>query len=79
MSDFASLQKAKESIQQQAKPQIGIVVDVDGEKGGAKVRMYGQKEATNIYFNSLQVVSIGDKVFLTETSGTKIILGKLQY
>lgn len=79
MSEFASLQKAKESIQQQAKPNIGIVVDVNREKGGAKVRMYGQKEAANIYFNSLQVVSIGDKVFLTETSGTKIILGKLQY
>ena len=43
------------------------------------MRRYGSKEAVDIYYNTLQPVEIGDKVFIIEDSGTWIVVGKLWY
>ena len=78
MSSFQDLQRARESVKRQPTSNLAVVVDVDPERG-VKIRRYGKKEATNIYYNSLQIVAPGDVVLLKETSGTIVIEGKLQY
>ena len=79
MIDFSGLQKAKESTQVPKQPNKAVVVDINAERGGVKVRRYGSKEALDIYYNTLQPVNVGDKVFMIEDSGSWIIFGKLQY
>lgn len=79
MNDFTGLQKAKQSIKAPTQPNKGIVVDINPERGGVKVRRYGSKEAADIYYNTLQPVNVGDKVFMMEDSGTWVIVGKLWY
>lgn len=55
-----------------------IVVDVQEGKG-VKIRCYGEEQAHDIYYNSLQKVEVGDKVHFINDSGTVLIIGKLQY
>ena len=79
MNDFAGLQKAKNSIKAPTQPNKGVVVDINPERGGVKVRRYGSKEPVDIYYNTLQPVNVGDKVLMMEDADTWVIMGKLLY
>jgi hypothetical protein len=72
---IARLQKDKE----QGLPHLAEVVDVQDK--GVKIRVYGEdtNNIHDIYYNSLQIVNVGDIVYFVELSGTKLIVGRLQY
>lgn len=79
MNDFTELQKVKQSIKAPTQPNKGVVVDINPERGGVKVRRFGSKEAVDIYYKSLQPVTVGDTVLMMEDADTWVIMGKLLY
>ena len=78
MSNFTGIKQAKNASKELKKPEYATVVAVDETKG-VKIRIDGQENVLDIYYNSLQLVNVGDRVKILETSGSILILGKLQY
>lgn len=60
------------------KAKFAIVVEVLPEKG-VKIKIDGDNNPLNTYFNSYVEVSPGDRVGLQYVSGTILIEGKLLY
>lgn len=46
---------------------------------GIKLRLDGEQEARETYYNSISQVTTGDRVYINYVSGSIIIIGKLLY
>lgn len=58
--------------------QLATVVDVVIEKG-VKILKDGDTEAKNIYYNSLVIPNVGDRVFYIGKGESLIIQGSLKF
>lgn len=56
---------------------LAEVIDVSNE--GVKLKIEGEKEARNTYYDCVNPVSVGDRVYVQYISGTVIVIGKLLY
>lgn len=77
ISLYSDIENDKKKLQQQAKPYLATVIETTTE--GVKIRIDGEKEPRETYYNSLTLVDTGGRVYVTYISGTILILGKLQY
>lgn len=64
-------------VKPRQKAQLATVVEVS--ELGVKIRVDGEGEIREKYYNSLAQVGVGDRVFIQYYSGTILIIGKLLY
>lgn len=60
-----------------SRPQLAEVVEVTTK--GVKLRIFGEDEPRQTYYNSIASVNIGDTVYINYIGDTILIIGKLLY
>lgn len=58
-------------------PQFATVEEVT--INGIKIKIDGENQARETYYNSVAQVNVNDRVYINYVSGTIIILGRLLY
>nr|DAT14958.1 MAG TPA: hypothetical protein [Caudoviricetes sp.]DAY98482.1 MAG TPA: hypothetical protein [Caudoviricetes sp.] len=74
---YAEIEKDKKKLAPQNISPFATVIEVKDE--GVKIKIDGEEEAREVYYNSYVKVNSGDRVGIKSVSGTLIIEGKLQY
>lgn len=75
---YADIEKDKKKLEKQNNPNFAAVIEVVAGKG-VKLKVDGEDEARETYYNSVTQVNVGDRVYINYISGTILVIGKLQY
>lgn len=77
MIDMSNVEQDKEKLKQNDKSLFARVTKSD-EKG-VKIKIDGETNQREKYYNSLYQAVEGDRVYINYVSGTIIVIGKLMY
>lgn len=74
---LTELSKDSKKLESSAKAHYATVIAVTSQ--GVKIRIDGEEEALETYYNSLQSVNAGNRVYIEYVSGTVLIIGSLKH